>query len=114
MITMFAAEKFLKSKLALFLGLIVGIVYLVNDNRTLRKDVSDGKILQRQTDSIHRVEINQRDRIIYNIQQQQKIDADNATQAEKYRTEKYENLYNTVIAIKEKADKQQNKKHNLK
>ena len=105
MITQEQAEKFLQSKLALFVGMLIVMGFLFGDRYTLTSEIKQLKKEKRESDSIHRLENNANAKIIYSIQQQQKIDADNAIQAEKYRTEKYENLYLQVKEVREAAEK---------
>lgn len=98
MITLKEAEDFLYSKLALFVGMLMVICGLLYDRTTLTADISTLKKEKADAEIVHKSEIAEYQEREYNRQQQDKMDAENALQAEKYRTQKYEDA---VFRIKE-------------
>lgn len=105
MIPYSAAERFAKSKTALITGLVIVIGVLVTVIVIQHKE-------QKSTDKTHRKDLAAKDEIIrlrdstiYDCKEQSRIDAQNATAAEKHRAENYENLYLEVMDLKKAAQR---------
>lgn len=106
MITQKEAEAFLQSKLALFVGMLIVIFFLFGDRFTLTARIKTLENEKKTSDSIHYVEMAEKNKVIYDQQQQAKIEAANALEVEKARTLKYEENYLKVLRIEAAAKKQ--------
>jgi len=107
MINVVNAEKFVKSKVALCMVLLIAVGILLKDRNNLTDQIKQDKIDSKIKDSTYTVEIHIRDSTIYACQQQQKITADNATKSAQMQAQEYKSLWLEYVNMKTEA-KQKN------
>lgn len=107
MVNVSAAEKFVKSKVALCVVLLLAVIILLQDRNTLTDQIARDRVDAKIKDSLHSIEIHVRDSTIYDCKQQQKITADNATKSAQLQVQEYKNLWLEYVNIKTEA-KQKN------
>jgi hypothetical protein len=103
MIPYSAAERFAKSKLALIIGLVMVVGVLVSVIVAQHRDAQIDAATYRNDIAAKEEIIRLRDSTIYDCKEQSRIDAQNATAAEKRRAENYEKLYLEVMDLKDAA-----------
>lgn len=103
MITQEQAEKFIQSKLALFMGMMFFIAMLlgwkIDDNKTISTLRDEIRI----NDSIHKTDLAKAQEVIHNIQEQQKIKDFNTAQDQLIQNEKDKERLERLIYVEQEA-----------
>lgn len=105
MINVEDAERIVKSRyrFSIFLLLVVGALswWIIQQSEDIRILRSSESLKRSEIDSIHRIELKERDKIIQDCEERDRIFRDNALKAKQADAEEYKKLYLKTVELRE-------------